>query len=295
MKVFIRGTKRCSVGFTLIELLVVIAIIAILAAMLLPALAKAKQKAQGIQCLSNLKQLSLAWKMYSSDNLDKLAQNGDENDQPASVIDKNPKFAQWCPGRQDTPTTAAGPQLSQGNVTPANNVGYQWIKAGVIYPYVNTVGVYHCPADNTSVAAPFGGYPRVRSMSMNAWMNPITVWGGDPNAARTLYVYRKETDLVQPGPASTWVFIDENPGGINDGSFISDPDPAFQEWIDYPAFYHNNAGGIAFGDGHAEIHRWHDGKMLVNLTQNNGQNPFAAEAPPSGDLTFLRNASSARR
>lgn len=293
MKVFTE--KKFSAGFTLIELLVVIAIIAILAAMLLPALAKAKQKAQGIQCLSNLKQLSLAWKMYSSDNLDKLAQNGDENDQPASVTDMSPKFLQWCPGRQDTQTTGSGVQLSPANVTPANNAGYNWIKLGVIFPYVSTVAVYHCPADNTSVAAPFGGLPRVRSMSMNAWMNPIAIWGGDANAARTLYVYRKETDLVRPGPSSTWVFIDENPAGINDGSFISDPDPAYQEWIDYPAYYHNNAGGLAFGDGHAEIHRWRDGNILKSIPQTGGQNQFTPESPATVDLNFLRNASSALR
>jgi prepilin-type processing-associated H-X9-DG protein len=186
-------------------------------------------------------------------------------------------------------------QLSPANVAPGNNVGYQWIKLGVIYPYVSTVAVYHCPADNTSVSTPAGGLPRVRSMSMNAWMNPIAVWGGDASAASTLYIYRKETDLIQPGPSSTWVFIDENPAGINDGSFISDPDPAFQEWIDYPAYYHNNAGGLAFGDGHAEIHKWRDGNILKSIPQTGGQNQFTPEAPPTGDLTFLRNASSARR
>ncbi len=296
MNIFLKATRTCSAGFTLIELLVVIAIIAILAAMLLPALGKAKQKAQGIMCLSNLKQLCLGWKMYSGDNQDRLAQNGDENHQPASLTDPaaqpGGKLAQWCPGGQyEVNDHITGqPQLSPASVTGANNIGWKWIQLGVIYPYVNNVLVYHCPADHTSVSA---NYPRVRSMSMNAWLNPIAVWGGDASAVSTLVVYRKEADMFRPGPANLWVFIDENPTSINDSSFISDPDAAFQEWIDYPAFYHNNAGGMAFGDGHAVIRHWRDPYVLKPVQSSGGQNTFAPEVTPSADLQFLRNASSA--
>lgn len=130
-------------------------------------------------------------------------------------------------------------------------------------------------------------------MSMNAWLNPIAVWGGDASAVSTLVVYRKEADMFRPGPANLWVFIDENPTSINDSSFISDPDAAFQEWIDYPAFYHNNAGGMAFGDGHAVIRRWRDPYVLKPVQSSGGQNTFAPEVTPSADLQFLRNASSA--
>jgi prepilin-type processing-associated H-X9-DG protein len=277
----------------LIELLVVIAIIAILAAMLLPVLAKAKQKGQGIQCINNLKQLCLGWKMYSGDNQDRLAQNGDENDQPTSIIDTSPKFAQWCPGEQfEMSDPNYGPELSAAGTSPANDIGLKWIKLGVIYPYVNNVSVYHCPADNSIVAGTT--CPRVRSMSMNAWINPITIWGGDTSDGN-LKLYKKEGDMTRPGPANLWVFIDENPASINDSSFISDPN--LPNWVDNPATYHNKAGGLAFADGHAEIHRWHDPNVLNfnSSSSNGGQNQNATESPRSIDLNYLQSVSTVIR
>ncbi len=116
-------------GFTLIELLVVIAIIAILAGLLLPTLARAKQKAQAVQCINNEKQLSLAWLMYANDNQDHLVPNGDLNKQPTSVNDPNLQpggsLAQWCPGSMTAPSAISIP----------------YIQAGLIYPYVNNAGV----------------------------------------------------------------------------------------------------------------------------------------------------------
>jgi prepilin-type N-terminal cleavage/methylation domain-containing protein/prepilin-type processing-associated H-X9-DG protein len=267
----------CRTGFTLIELLVVIAIIAILAAMLLPALSKAKQKAQGIQCISNLKQLGLAWIMYSGDTNGRLAPNGDENSEPGSSTDPllQTTLLQWCPGRMDTgaPTT-----------DPTNTL---LIAAGCIYPYVKQVSVYRCPAD-VSTATIFGRQmPRVRSMSMNAWLAPIHVWNSSANGR----IMHKESDLGIMGAVNVWLFMDENPYSINDGYMAEYPPKgpntgANLTWVDYPATYHNRAGGVAFCDGHAQIRKWTDPVVLGMKTAN--PSPIAA-TPGCPDVSWLQN------
>ncbi len=196
--------------------------------------------------------------------------------------------SQWCPGRQDEGVaTPGGLQLSPDGTPPAQNAGDQWIAAGVLFPYVNNFGVYKCPADHSFASFLGKQLPHVRSMSMNTWLSPVAPWNGE----NYVVSYHTENDLRRPGPANLWVFIDENPTGINDGSFICDPTRS--TWIDAPAVYHNNCSGISFADGHAEIHRWRDA-VLFNLiiTQSTTGTSMTPQQTPPSDLNWLENASS---
>jgi prepilin-type N-terminal cleavage/methylation domain-containing protein/prepilin-type processing-associated H-X9-DG protein len=268
--------NRGACGFTLIELLVVIAIIAILAAMLLPALAKAKTKAQGISCMNNLKQLQLGWFMYSGDNNDQVMRSGGMGDlvnNPSSPFAlPGGSLAQWCLGTVDALPGAINPLM---------------IKNGLLFAYVKTMGIYKCPADQKN----FDGVPTIRSMSMNCWMNPISSWNdfkGYSGASR-LREFRKQSDITKPAPSSCWVFIDENPLSINDGWVVADPNQP-TKWIDTPATYHNGAGGLSFADGHAEIKKWKD-KNIMGLTTATSPN----KDPNSEDLTWLLERTTSRQ
>jgi prepilin-type N-terminal cleavage/methylation domain-containing protein/prepilin-type processing-associated H-X9-DG protein len=257
-----RASFKKGFGFTLIELLVVIAIIAILAAMLLPALSEAKQKAQGISCINNLRQLGLGWIMYYGDNSSRLVPNGDLAWQPAANNVTDPAFGQWCPGNQYV----------------ANTAGSNYIMAGLLFPYVKSLGVYKCPADQSFVnGAPT--VPHTRSMSMNAFLSP----GGSPTSQSAQDIgnttspkketkYFKDSDMIHPGPTSLWLLMDENPFSINDGFMVIN----FNSfgWTDYPATYHNKANGIAYCDGHAAIRKWTD-----SVWSTTTHPPAMAQAP----------------
>jgi len=247
------GTIR---GFTLIELLVVIAIIAILAAMLLPALTSAKRRGQAIVCLSNTKQLMLGSILYSGDNNDQFVNNGGSAPNSPQWVD--PTYLDWT--------------------TASINTNYEVLMdptVSAMANYIKSPGIYKCPGDINN--GPNG--PRTRSVSMNGVLGGgggPTVSGDFPNNV-TYYgkgsgygtgaTVRRFAQLVHPGPANTFVYLDEQGDSINDGVFMFNPgyQPGGEYWRDCPASYHNGACCFSFADGHSEIHKW---------LQKNGQTVF---------------------
>ena len=231
-----RCKARARGAFTLIELLVVIAIIAILAAMLLPALARAKMKAQGVQCLNHHRQLLYAWRMYVEDSREVLPH-----------VKHGPY--QWIGGWLD------------------NNGGNRenWdvevnVKTSLLWNYCGKNAlIFKCPSDQSTVTALGRTMPRVRTMSMLNFIggrgeNRPMEWNSDG-----WRIYYKSSDFIAPGPSKTFVFLDEREDSINDGMFVVDmsgyPGEALT-LVDSPASYHGGAGGLSFVDGHSEIKKW---------------------------------------
>jgi prepilin-type N-terminal cleavage/methylation domain-containing protein/prepilin-type processing-associated H-X9-DG protein len=273
--------KHRSIAFTLIELLVVIAIIAILAAMLLPALGRARIRAQGLACMNNTRQLLYAWRLYADDASDTLVPN-------------EPGEMGWVAGWM--------------NFQPANtdNTNLQFLiveRYAKLGPYTHSPAIYRCPADRSEVP---GLGPRVRSVSMSQAVgtkqdgSPVTgPWlpGNLDWSQRSWRTYGKFSAIILPPPASLWVLVDEHPDSINDAQLGIECGltGSAARIVDFPASSHDGACGIAFADGHSEIHRWKGRTIKAPVTYTGSMALNVPAGDSVADVEWLQQRTSALR
>jgi prepilin-type N-terminal cleavage/methylation domain-containing protein/prepilin-type processing-associated H-X9-DG protein len=309
---------RRTAGFTLIELLVVIAIIAILAAMLLPALARAKAKAYATGCMNNSKQLMLGWHIYADDNNDLLAPNDYPYLSPYATMTtaQRQQAKCWVVG---TMAISFDAQDSPGR----NGISELLDPNSLLSPYLPSKLLYHCPADNyIDTRAGAGKATHVRSYSMNSavgstwnsfyangspalgapvgggWLSGAS-YNGMPATVAYL-TYNKLSSFTRPGPANTWVTMDENPETINDPSMAVSAlaAPGATYLVDFPGGNHASAAGMAFADGHSSVHKWLDSRTYTPMVNLNapataGVAGGGLQSPDDQDMFYLAPLTSA--
>jgi prepilin-type N-terminal cleavage/methylation domain-containing protein len=274
------ASRRQSLhGFTLIELLVVIAIIALLLAIIMPSLNAAKRMAQGVVCLANLNGLSKAWVFYADENNDELV--------GANTTSTAYPYFSWVDAPQDD---AGNPvDVYAGSTVDEETNG---IKKGLLFSYLETADVYHCPGDKRSLKPPassgFGGVGGYRTYSIGGGLRYGDFTGSNPYVSATFgtEAHTKRSTIRSPG--SKFAFIEEADGrGINMGSWVTDPTVP-ESWIDPVAIWHVDSSTFGFADGHGERHKWHQKEILEMAEVQTYYWP--ARIIPGEDTDFIRSA-----
>ena len=272
-----KESGRPSAAFTLVELLVVIAIIAILAALLLPVLTRAREQAQSIVCLNNLKQMQLAWQTYADDNNGKIA--------VAQLLYAVPEAPRWVNCYMNPSSAVDGPSTDK-NLMMEPGIGR-------LSPYTRTPEIYHCPSDQSVSNVYSGGGPlRSRSYSMSMQMGSGwsgVSYGGPFNTIYPPEAFVKMEDFNRVSPSQIWVLIDEHEGTIDEPGFpmtwFIGPESYWPgHW---PSTRHRRRGTLSFADGHVEIHKWMDPRSGPNLHSLNEVYGFGWDAHGNKDFAWL--------
>jgi prepilin-type processing-associated H-X9-DG protein len=309
--IFQNNAGRPENGFTLVELLAIVAMVAFLAVLLIPAMAATRPNAQAFQCQNNEKQLTLAWQMYAGDNQDLLPPNDFPYTTAYLLAANKGQLQNWAVGTMEQPTDS---REWQELVPTTSNFHTNTCLAG----YITNASTYRCPADQ--YIDPFSHAQHVRSYSVNnavgtLWNTHFTTPGipiGTPvqggwlpgasyNASQTAWLtYGKMTSFTRPGPANTFLIIDENPFTINDGNFDASAvaTPGATYLIDYPAANHGGAACISFVDGHVVVHKWLDVRTTTPPPlpiPGEGTGPGPHQTPDNPDCFYLAPITSAAR